>query len=62
MLRVETNSIHHSYIYVELFAGGTGMALALLIENYKKNTGYRVYSFRRSSINEINALCSFIIN
>ncbi|GHV27614.1 DNA methyltransferase [Synergistales bacterium] len=55
----------HSYTYVELFAGGAGVALALLLNNNVKSIvindfDYCIYSFWYSVLNETDNLCRMI--
>jgi DNA adenine methylase len=61
---VSSNSLH-SYTYVELFAGGAGVAIALLLNNDVKgivmnDLDYCIYSFWYSVLNEMEALCRLI--
>jgi DNA adenine methylase len=63
---IESNSLQR-YTYVELFAGGAGLALSLLLNNRVKriiinDLDYCVFSFWHSVLNETNALCNLIEN
>lgn len=54
-----------NYTYVELFAGGAGVAIALLLNDDVKNIvindyDYCVYSFWYSVLNETDKLCNLI--
>lgn len=63
-LIIENNM--QNYTYVELFAGGAGVAIALLLNDDVKNIvindyDYCVYSFWYSVLNETDELCNLIM-
>jgi len=63
-LLLQTNKLHDVH-YVEPYAGGAGVALALLFEGYAKHVHINdynrsVYAFWNSVLNETDMLCALI--
>jgi len=63
---IEENNLQN-YTYAELFAGGAGVAIALLLNGEVKNIvindyDYCIYSFWHSVLNDTENLCRLILN